>query len=101
MLAQTKVSAAGLLQVNATYVGPVPAPAPAPAPALVLPAPANLPVTYKLFDEDKTPTRTICYPLVSERLKVLAWRSSYNIFWEGFSLLFVSIVTSSLAFCVL
>lgn len=50
----------------------------------------------KLFSRGET--RMSCYPLVATHLESLAWSFTDPMFWQGVSLLMVSVAASSLAF---
>ncbi|CAK0901099.1 unnamed protein product [Prorocentrum cordatum] len=50
----------------------------------------------KLFSHGET--RMSCFPLVATHLESLAWSFTDPMFWQGVSLLMVSVAASSLAF---
>jgi len=45
----------------------------------------------KLFHRGST--RMPCFPIISTRLEVLAWHNKDLVFWEGFGLIFISVIS--------
>lgn len=53
---------------------------------------AAVPKAYKLFSQGTT--KMDCFPLVATRLQVLGWCFGDLLFWQGFGLICVSVITS-------